>query len=157
MGGLADLKASTGARVYASEIEAEAIVEGHSSRKSKRRGLALLQFAMTHIFFRVKRATVDEFLTDGQVLPILGGLRVVATPGHTPGHISFFAPDARILFAGDSLASEDGGLRRSKIIYTWNQEQADASIRLQAALGAKIVCAAHGDVVMDAVGKFPEG
>ena len=32
--------------------------------------------------------SVGEELTDGQVLPIAGGLRVVHTPGHTMGHIA---------------------------------------------------------------------
>ena len=32
---------------------------------------------------------VDEELTDGQLLPVAGGLRVVHTPGHSPGHASF--------------------------------------------------------------------
>jgi len=32
---------------------------------------------------------VDEELTDGQVLPVAGGLRVVHTPGHSPGHVSY--------------------------------------------------------------------
>jgi glyoxylase-like metal-dependent hydrolase (beta-lactamase superfamily II) len=155
VGGLAALKEATGARVYASEIEAKAIAEGHSSREIKTSGLSRIQFAIARIFFRVKPAIVDEFLTDGQLLPIMGRLRVVATPGHTPGHVSFFAPSAGILFTGDSLASENGKLRGSASIYTWDQEKANASIRLQAELGAKIVCVAHGQVITDAAGKFP--
>lgn len=156
IGGLAALKAATGARIYASEIEAKAIAEGHSSREIKVSGLTRIQFAITRIFFKVKPATVDEFLTDGQQLPILEGLRVVATPGHTPGHISFFAPAAGILFAGDSLTSGNGEICGSRRAYTWDEEKANASIRLQAALGAKIVCVAHGKVVMDAISKFPQ-
>jgi glyoxylase-like metal-dependent hydrolase (beta-lactamase superfamily II) len=156
IGGLASLKEAIGARIYSSEIEAKAIAEGHSSRETKASGLTRIQFAITRIFFKVKPGTVDEFLTDSQQLPILGGMRVVATPGHTPGHISFFAPTAGILFAGDSLTSANGKLYGSRRVYTWNQEKANASVRLQAALGPKIVCVAHGKVVMDAIGKFPK-
>ncbi len=110
---------------------------------------------LTRMLFRIKPATVDEFLTDGQALPVLGGLRAVATPGHTPGHVSFFAPGPGILFAGDSLRSGGGRLSGSGAALTWDQAEASASIRRQAALGAKIVCTGHGPVVTDAADKFP--
>ena len=32
----------------------------------------------------LRRVEADGFLEEGQVLPILGGLRVIHTPGHTP-------------------------------------------------------------------------
>ena len=40
-------------------------------------------------------------VTDGQVLPILGGLQVVHTPGHTPGSICLLAGNQ--LITGDTL------------------------------------------------------
>ncbi len=42
------------------------------------------------------------FLRDDETID-LGNLavRVIATPGHTPGHLSFFFPDEEILFLGD--------------------------------------------------------
>ena len=98
---------------------------------------------------------VDEMLTDGQVLPVLGGLQVVETPGHSPGHISFFVPSLRVLFCGDSMKSNDKGLRASQSRNNWNQSLAEASVRKQAALGAQIVCPGHGPVAEDAGGRFP--
>jgi glyoxylase-like metal-dependent hydrolase (beta-lactamase superfamily II) len=46
---------------------------------------------------------VDRVLSDGDVLPFAGGLRVIHTPGHTPGHISLYAKEQRVLFTGDAL------------------------------------------------------
>ena len=156
VGSLAALKAATGARVYANAVEAEAIAAGRSSRALKSDNLLLkLVFAITGRLFKAQPAQVDEFLTDGQVLPALGGLRVVETFGHTPGHVSLFAPAAGILFVGDSLVSNKNGLRGSGGANTWDQDKANASVRKQAALGARIVCSGHGPVVMDAAGKFP--
>jgi glyoxylase-like metal-dependent hydrolase (beta-lactamase superfamily II) len=42
------------------------------------------------------------FLRDEEIIDI-GSLtvQVIATPGHTPGHLSFFFPDEEILFLGD--------------------------------------------------------
>jgi glyoxylase-like metal-dependent hydrolase (beta-lactamase superfamily II) len=155
VGSLATVKSATGARVYANAIEAEAIAAGRMSRELKIRGLLSLFFTLIGSFFKVKPAQVDEFLTDGQILPVLGGLYVVETPGHTPGHISLFAPSAGVLFVGDSLISRDGRLRESRGTNTWDQAKAIESVRKQAALGARIVCSGHGPVVMDAGDKFP--
>jgi glyoxylase-like metal-dependent hydrolase (beta-lactamase superfamily II) len=112
-------------------------------------------FGLVGRFFRSQPTQVDEILSDGQVLPVLDGLRVVSTPGHTPGHISLFAPYVGVLFEGDSLTCQNGELRGSRAAYTWDQVKADEAVRAQAVLGARIVCAGHGPVVFDAVGKFP--
>jgi glyoxylase-like metal-dependent hydrolase (beta-lactamase superfamily II) len=48
-------------------------------------------------------ATAGERLTDGQVLDAGGGLRVVATPGHSPGHISLLHEPTGTLITGDAI------------------------------------------------------
>ncbi len=52
--------------------------------------------------------SATSYLADGQVL---SGLEVIETPGHTPGHLSFYYPPERALFAGDALAVIDGKVR----------------------------------------------
>jgi glyoxylase-like metal-dependent hydrolase (beta-lactamase superfamily II) len=37
------------------------------------------------------------------VLDVAGGLRVVATPGHSPGHISLLHEPTRTLITGDAI------------------------------------------------------
>jgi hydroxyacylglutathione hydrolase len=46
----------------------------------------------------------EAFVTDGQELKI-GSCRVVVmhTPGHSPGHVSYYLPDERILIGGDLI------------------------------------------------------
>lgn len=46
---------------------------------------------------------VDQELHDGQVLDVAGGLRVVHTPGHSPGHASFLHQDTGVLITGDAI------------------------------------------------------
>lgn len=47
---------------------------------------------------------VDKFLKDGEEWSIGGKtVNVVATPGHTRGHCSFFIPEDGILIAGDDI------------------------------------------------------
>ena len=157
VGGLAALHKATGARTYASKVEAEAIATGKPSRGIKRTGFSLrrLLLGMLRPLMNSTRFQVDEILADGQVLPVLGGLRVVDTSGHTPGHISFYAPAAGILFCGDSMVTDAGGIHGSRPQFTWDEAKAKAAAAKQAALGAHIVCSGHGPVVMDAAGKFP--
>ncbi|HEX7620152.1 MAG TPA: MBL fold metallo-hydrolase [Anaerolineales bacterium] len=157
VGALAALHKLTGARTYASRIEADAIAAGRPSRQIKSTGFSArrLMFALLRPFMKVAPFQVDEILADGQVLPALAGLRVIDTSGHTPGHISFFSPAAGILFCGDSLVTDDAGIHGSRPGLTWDDAKARQAETKQAALGAKIVCSGHGPVVMDATGKFP--
>ncbi|MGA8046578.1 MAG: MBL fold metallo-hydrolase [Dermatophilaceae bacterium] len=81
---------------------------------------------------------------------------MVGTPGHTPGHLSLYAPASRILFCGDSMeAGRDGRLHRAPGARTWDEERAIESVKAQQALGAEIVCPGHGLVVPPAADKFP--
>ena len=155
VGALAALKAATGARAYANPIEANAIQAGRPSHELKVRGALALFFKLMFSFFKAKPAAVDETLSDGQVLPVLGGLRVINTPGHTPGHISLYAPAAKILFCGDSMVTEKNGtLRCSRGM--WDEDKATESVKVQAALGAEIVRSGHGPIVREANSKFPQ-
>ncbi len=43
----------------------------------------------------------------GQRLDVPGRLKVIATPGHTEGHVSLLLEEQGILFTGDALASYD--------------------------------------------------
>ena len=63
----------------------------------------------THLTFDVPQP--DQPLTDGALIP-LGehSLRVIATPGHTPGGCCFFSSSSpSVLFSGDSLFAESIG------------------------------------------------
>jgi len=53
---------------------------------------------------------IDAFPVDGQDIEVAGvTLRVIHTPGHTPGSISLYAADAHLLFSGDTLFRESIG------------------------------------------------
>jgi hydroxyacylglutathione hydrolase len=52
----------------------------------------------------------DGFPTDGQDIEVAGvTLRVIHTPGHTPGSLSLYAAEAHLLFSGDTLFRESIG------------------------------------------------
>src|SRR5574340_483439 len=46
----------------------------------------------------------DRMLVDDEIIPLAGrGLRVIYTPGHTPGHVCFYLEDANVMFTGDHV------------------------------------------------------
>lgn len=156
-GCLAALQTASGARTYASREEAAAIAVGRSSRPVNRSVGRFQRFMIGLMgkFLIARPVQVDENLEEGRVLPVLGGLQVVETPGHAPGHLSYFAPSAGILFCGDSMRSDGKGFRGSRSRNNWDQSMAEASVRKQKELGPRVVCPGHGPAVYDAMEKFP--
>lgn len=60
------------------------------------------------VFDRLGEGRFEPFepgpaLADGDVLPVSGGLRVVHTPGHSPGHVSLLVEASGTLITGDAL------------------------------------------------------
>jgi glyoxylase-like metal-dependent hydrolase (beta-lactamase superfamily II) len=135
------------------------MAKGQSSRPVGRSIDTALKRFLFALMSRLMKATpiqVDEILAEGQELPVLGGLQVVETPGHSPGHLSYFLPSAGILFCGDSMRSDGKrGFRASRSRNDWDQSLASVSVRKQAGLSARIVCPGHGPVVREAGSKFP--
>ena len=50
---------------------------------------------------RMEPVRIDRHITDGETLPIAGGLPVVHTPGHCAGQVAFLWQGERLLIAGD--------------------------------------------------------
>ncbi|TXK74510.1 MBL fold metallo-hydrolase [Paenibacillus sp. N3.4] len=61
--------------------------------------------------FSGKVKNVTRLVSDGEKLPFGGGLIVIHTPGHTPGHISLYHEPSKTLIAGDAMVYENGKLQ----------------------------------------------
>jgi glyoxylase-like metal-dependent hydrolase (beta-lactamase superfamily II) len=72
------------------------------------------------------------------------GVSVVATPGHTLGHISVFDPETGVLVSGDALRNTSG-LQGSDPQYTDDQDAAAASLTKLAKLPVKTILFGHGE------------
>jgi glyoxylase-like metal-dependent hydrolase (beta-lactamase superfamily II) len=66
--------------------------------------------AMLELLQNPPKAIIDKVLDDGTELPYCGGITVIHTPGHTPGHICLYLKKSKILIAGDMLNIVDGEL-----------------------------------------------
>jgi glyoxylase-like metal-dependent hydrolase (beta-lactamase superfamily II) len=80
-------------------------------------------------------------LRDGQV--IAGAFEVIETPGHTPGHCSFYYRPERALFAGDALAVIDGRVRFMARPVTLDLEAARRSMARCLSLDVRVLCPGH--------------
>jgi glyoxylase-like metal-dependent hydrolase (beta-lactamase superfamily II) len=127
--------------VYAGADTAVLLDAGKSPRHMPRP----IQFLLdTFITYRPVPATAVRLIADGDLLPVLGGLRVVATPGHTWDHFSFFSHAHGVLFAGDALNTRGGVLQCSPRAITADWEAASASALRLLHLAPAIIACGHG-------------
>lgn len=71
--------------------------------------------------------TISRLLTDKEIIPICGGIEVIHTPGHTPGHIALFLQNSKILIGGDAIKHDNGQLSGSNPQYTHDMTLAEQS------------------------------
>lgn len=89
-----------GSRVHIHERDAADLAAGRPAPPVARTLAARLMRRMPTGWDAVEaRAT----FADGELLDVGGGLRVIHTPGHTPGHVSFLHEGSGVLITGDAL------------------------------------------------------
>jgi glyoxylase-like metal-dependent hydrolase (beta-lactamase superfamily II) len=76
------------------------------------------------------------------------GLQVIATPGHTAGHISVLDESASVLIAGDALRGADGGVTGPNPRFTDDMMVAHRSVQKLASLSFEALYFGHGDPIM---------
>lgn len=82
-------------------------------------------------------------IEDGEVLPLLGGLEVVHTPGHTPGSVCLYAPRHKLLFTGDVLQVIRGRVTFASTVFSEDVALARASVARMAALDVETIAFSH--------------
>ena len=89
----------------------------------------------------VEPTQVDHILNDGDMIK---SLKVVHTPGHTPGHISLYYEDERILFGVDILwNTKESGLVIPPPDFTLDTETAAISVKRVSKLRFEKLLLAH--------------
>ncbi len=141
VGSLAAIQAKSGATVYAGRATADHLIHGTQPQHLPR----VMQW-LANLAIRLPRisAEIIHIFADGDELPILGGLQVLATPGHTPDHHSFYSPSRGILFAGDAISTRNDTLNPSPKRITADQRQADLSVIKLLELAPAVFACGHG-------------
>jgi glyoxylase-like metal-dependent hydrolase (beta-lactamase superfamily II) len=153
LGGLATLKQMSKAIVCCQEWEAD-VIEGDRVAQAvpimpQRPVTAYyrvypLQFGAALGLGRHNPCRVDYLLGDGDRV---GPLHVIHAPGHTPGHLAFYWPERRALFAGDAVVTYPV-FAAGWPAFILNHRQAFDSLCHLAGRPLDLVAVGHGDALM---------
>ncbi len=92
----------------------------------------------------MRKTPVGSLVDDGDVLPIHGGIRVIHTPGHTPGSVCYLLEESGVLFSGDTIFSDGQQLSRSVRFPGYDRESYVRSLKRLSEFGFESVCGGHG-------------
>lgn len=99
-----------------------------------------------NILRSVRPVDVDVEGKDGDIFNWCGGCTIVATPGHTPGHISVYVNQKRVMITGDGAVLENGTLVVANPQYAVDVKDAEASLEKIVKYGAKEIICYHGGI-----------
>ena len=126
----------------------------YSGRNALRRPFTSLTFAIGEYTHPVERCSVGQTVTDGEFIHAPGGrLQAVSTPGHAPGHVSFYREADGVLFSGDAILNIVPnlvpGLRKTALslpprLFCDNWQQVKASADKLVALSPRLLLSGHG-------------
>lgn len=77
----------------------------------------------------VENVDVDICLRDRNSFSWCGGIEIISTPGHMPGHICIYIKHSKTLISGDALVIEEGNLAIANPQYTLDMIKAKESIK----------------------------
>lgn len=140
VGSLPQLRAVTGAEVWAHPLE-KPVIQGEQSVVRRPSGFRPPDT-------KVKPTTVDKTFGDQDMLPVLGGLQVIHTPGHAPGHVSFWHPANKLLITGDVIFYLMNKMTLPLAFLTADMDENKRSIKKVLALKPETVLFGHGQPIV---------
>jgi glyoxylase-like metal-dependent hydrolase (beta-lactamase superfamily II) len=114
--------------------------------KMKREQLVRLPNDVISLYQHPPRVKVDMPLYEWEELPYCGGIEVIFTAGHTPGHVSLYVKSSNVLIAGDAMILANGLLQGPVSQTTLDMETAIQSLGKLLKLDIKTVICYHGGV-----------
>ncbi len=142
-GGAAELARRTGATVYAHQCETRfltgdaSIADMPGSRESR----YLHRIARKTGLLDPPQIADVQSVSDGD---LVGSLKVLHTPGHTPGSISLWSESDQSMFIGDNASTRFGILLLNFSWFTLDSERLEASLDRYSEVKARTLLAGHG-------------
>lgn len=157
IGGLPGIKAAApAAQVICSEIERPVLEGKMPIPRASQEELGFFGRLMLGKPQTLPGVPVDRVVKDGDVLPdVLNGLHVIATPGHAPGHVSFWQPDHKLLIVGDVIMRFFRNMHLPIAAFTVDMAEDKRSIAKIAGCDPQVLCFGHGQpITQDATAKL---
>jgi len=104
-------------------------------------------FLLETFFLRYEPARVDIKCSGGELIDCFGGIRVIASPGHSPGSLSYYHPARGILFTGDALSGVPV-LKLPPRLGCADYHEALATVNKLAELDFELCLFGHGDPLL---------
>jgi len=113
-----------------------------------------LTSTMGRMFLRMPGRKFDPFavshaLHDGEVVDVAGGLRIIHTPGHTPGHVSMLHERTGVLITGDALFNPLSRMRWPMAVICTSARQNRESAQVFSDLEYNVAAFTHGTEIRD--------
>lgn len=143
MGGMAEIKKNTGARVAIHNADIGERTHPPAADSRYREPLSILKSKLQSVF-SVLSDDVDIVLEGSEVLNCLGGLEVIHTPGHTPGSISLYSRHHRMMITGDLIRKRRNTLMLPPRMVSSNLAENRESVRKLTGYEFDILCFGHG-------------
>ncbi|OGO03558.1 MAG: hypothetical protein A2Y60_05475 [Chloroflexi bacterium RBG_13_54_9] len=143
------LKALTRASIMAHPAEAIMEADPGATQASSRGPIPRWFAGMLTSPFHSAHIKADVFINEGDMIPFLGGLRVLHTPGHTPGSICLFLEKQNAIFVGDVVLNHGDKLSRPLPNPSTDLDQAKESLRKLAQLSFDACFFSHGEPILE--------
>jgi glyoxylase-like metal-dependent hydrolase (beta-lactamase superfamily II) len=151
VGSLHDLVQQSRATVLAHEVETP-MIDGTEPPRFARPEVLAQRPEMRSMAEQFRPTPVNEQLQDGARLDLAGGVQVIFTPGHTPGHMCLYLERSKTLIAGDALTAHEGQLSGPNVGATQDMSRATASVKRLAEFDIEAIVCYHGGVVHNNAG-----
>jgi glyoxylase-like metal-dependent hydrolase (beta-lactamase superfamily II) len=142
IGGAAELQRRSGAPVMVHGDDREFAEAGRPPDADASR-LSGRIFRRLNRNARFEPVTMAAPLADGDVLDVAGGLRILHTPGHSPGHVSLLHQPSGVLITGDAIFNVFG-LRRSPAFLCSDVRMTERTAHVLGEVDYEIAAFTHG-------------
>jgi glyoxylase-like metal-dependent hydrolase (beta-lactamase superfamily II) len=112
-GSAAAIKKGLGIPLLAHQSEAPVLEKGTGEGAPIHVSPGVVNWLIYQLFIKrggsaIDPVGVDRYVSDGDMIPVAGGLQVIHTPGHSSGHIALWLKQEGVLIAGDLCANVAG-------------------------------------------------
>ncbi len=142
IGNTTSIKENSHAAVYGHKLD-EDHFKGIHKYSSVKQLCGAIEGA-TSIILNYEFPIIDQYLFGGEDFDLLRGLKVIHTPGHTPGSVCYYSEKLGILFSGDTLQQRNGKIiKYHRFFYSEDAEAEEKSVEMLLQLEFDKLLAGH--------------
>lgn len=138
--GAAALKNATGAKIVIHQLDAD-YLSGKKKMIAPKGAIGFI-FGMVSPLMSFTPVEADQKLNEGDMA---GSLTVIHTPGHTPGSISLYNQERKVIFVGDTIRYANGKIEGPPAAFTQDVEQAAKSVEKISGYDFDVMLSGHGE------------